>query len=97
MVAAPSPAVPATPDARWVRRAAFGVAVRPWLWATALRQVVLLAEPGWWRRAPRLPLPDADYLRFRLQTAYGDAGRAPEPGDVVTYLHWCRAWPRVTR
>jgi hypothetical protein len=31
-----------------------------------------------------------------MQTAYGDADHDPEPADLVTYLHWCRAWPRVT-
>jgi hypothetical protein len=56
----------------------------------------VLAADGWWRHAPFLPLPDADYFRFRLQTAYGSPDRAPEPADVITYLHWCRAWPRVT-
>lgn len=83
-------------DLTWVARAAIGVAARPWLWRTAVRQVVVLARPGWWRRSPRLPLPDPAYLRFRLQTAYGDGERPPSPDDVVTYLHWCRAWPRVT-
>lgn len=57
----------------------------------------MLARPGWWRRRPFLPLPDRDYLRFRLQTAYGgDGSGAPEPGDVIAYLHWCRGYPRAT-
>jgi hypothetical protein len=56
-----------------------------------VRQVVVLAPPGWWRRRPHLPLPDEAYLRFRLQTAYGDPEHAPDPDDVITYLHWCRA------
>lgn len=80
----------------WPVRAAVAVARHPGLWPTALRQVRVLAAPGWWRRAPHLPLPAPDYLRFRLQTAYGDQ-RDPEPGDVVTYLHWCRAWPALTQ
>ena len=33
-----------------------------------------LARPGWWRRPPFLPLPAPDYLRFRMETAYGGAG-----------------------
>jgi hypothetical protein len=78
----------------WVR-AAGAVLVRPTLWATAIVQVLRLARPGWWHRWPLLPLPDRDYLRFRMVTAYGDPDRPPEPLDVVTYLHWCRAWPRV--
>lgn len=67
------------------------VAARPRLWPTAVRQVARLARPGWWRRPPFLPLPPVAYLRFRLQTQYGDE-RAPDPADVVSYLAWCREW-----
>ncbi len=68
---------------------------RPSLWPTALRQARILAPPGWWRRRPFLPVPAADYLRFRLETAYGGAGdQAPRPADLVTYLRWCRDFPR---
>ena len=67
------------------------VARRPSLWPTAVRQATALAEPGWWRRRPFVPLPAPAYLRFRLQTAYGgDGERPPAPGDLVTYLDWCR-------
>jgi hypothetical protein len=82
---------------RWLVRAGAALARHPALWGTAARQVLVLAAAGWWRHAPYLPVPDPDYLRFRLQTAYGDAEREPEPSDLVTYLHWCRAWPRVAR
>ena len=77
--------------------AAVAVLVRPWLWWTALRQLVALAPRGWWRRRPWLPVPDPDYLAFRLQTMYGDSGHRPEPTDVVTYLHWCRGFRALTR
>lgn len=78
-------------------RALLAVLVRPRLWPTALRQVRRLAPNRWWRRPPFLPVPDRDYLRFRIITAYGgDGTRAPEVEDLVTYLHWCRAWPSVT-
>ncbi len=80
----------------WVARATAAVALRPWLWGTACRQVGRLARPGWWRERPHLPLPDPAYLRFRFVTAYGADGREPTAADLVTYLHWCRAWPRVT-
>jgi hypothetical protein len=49
-----------------------------------------MERPRWWRRAPFLPLPDAAYLRFRLETQYGRDG-APAAGDLVTYLTWCRS------
>lgn len=77
-------------------RAAAAVLVRPWLWVTAVRQLRRLVPDRWWSRRPHLPVPDPAYLRFRLVTAYGGAGGDPRPDDVVTYLHWCRAWPRVT-
>ncbi len=79
----------------WVARAAVAVARRPSLWGVAVTQVVRLATPGWWRRRPFLPLPDPDYLRFRLQTAYGDGSREPDGPDVVTYLRWCRSVGRA--
>jgi hypothetical protein len=52
-----------------------------------------LARPGWWRRPPFLPLPDPDYVRFRLQTAYGSTG-TPAGDDLVAYLSWCREFNR---
>ena len=72
-------------------RAAGAVLRRPTLWAVGVVQLFRLAPSGWWRRWPPLPRPDPDYLRFRLQTQYGDPDREPEPADVVTYLHWCRS------
>lgn len=75
-----------------------GVLVRPGLWPTALLMAARLAPNGWWRRAPYLPLPDPDYLHFRMVTAYGGDGSAPaESADLVTFLRWCRAWPAVSR
>lgn len=73
------------------------VLVRPWLWATAARQVMVLAPPRWWRRPPYLPLPDPAYLAFRLETMYGQRARPPQPGDVVAYLRWCRMHRRALR
>jgi len=71
------------------------VLVRPRLWATAVRQLFVLAPRGWWHRWPLLPRPDPAYLRFRLLTAYGRTDHAPEPGDIVSYLGWCRDWRRA--
>jgi hypothetical protein len=65
------------------------VLARPALWLTALRQFVRLAPARWWTRPPYLPAPDADYVRFRLETAYGPNAR-PQVADVVRYLEWCR-------
>ncbi|HEX3455455.1 MAG TPA: hypothetical protein VHS03_12580 [Gaiellaceae bacterium] len=83
----------ARPDLSFWAAAAVRVAARPRLWLTALRQARRLARPRWWARAPFVPVPDADYLRFRFETQYG-AG-APSSRDLVAYLEWCRAMDRV--
>lgn len=77
--------------------AAVAVVVRPWLWRTAVRQAVLLAPSGWWRRRPFLPLPDRAYVAFRLETMYGGTAPRPEAADVVRYLRWCRGYRRSLR
>lgn len=70
------------------------LARHPGLWVTACRQAKALAATGWWRRRPFLPLPPAEYLRFRMVTQYGDAEHVPQPDDVVSYLAWSKRQPR---
>lgn len=78
-------------DRRWAVAVVVALARHPGLWPVAARQARVLAAPGWWHRRPFLPMPPADYLRFRMQTAYGgDGDRSPAPVDLVTYLRWCR-------
>jgi len=77
------------------RAAVAAVALRPQLWSTAVVQLLRLAPTGWWRHRPFLPLPDADYLRFRLQTQYGDPDHEPEPDDVVRWLEWSKRFAKA--
>jgi hypothetical protein len=74
-------------------RVLLAVLRRPALWPTAARQLRRSARRGWWRRPPFLPVPSADYVRFRLLTQYGDHASTPAAEDVVAYLEWCRRWP----
>lgn len=67
---------------------------RPWLWPTALSTALRLVPRGGWRSGR--PLPDADYLRFRMVTQYGDPEHPPEPADVVAFLEWRRRWPAAS-
>jgi hypothetical protein len=64
------------------------VARHPRLWPAAVRQVRVLAPPGWWRRPPFLPVPDRDWLAFRLTTAYGAPDAPIVAEDLVTWLAW---------
>ena len=74
-------------------RVVAAVALRPDLWPTAVHQLRLLARPGWWWHPPFLPVPERNYLAFRLVTQYGDERHPPVAADVVSYLAWCRAFP----
>ena len=49
---------------------------------------------GWYRRAPFLPLPAWDYVRWRMHTAYGDHDTVPSPDDVIRYARWARRGQR---
>ncbi len=77
-------------DPSITRAAVVGVARRPGLWPTAVRQALRLAAPGWWRRRPFLPRPPQRYLAFRAHTQDGTGERPPTAADVVHYLQWCK-------
>ena len=81
---------------RWLP-AVRAVARRPQLWLPGARAYVAHVPGGWYRRVPFLPVPDRAWIRFRLQTAYGDPTHAPEPDDVVTWLEWSRGWHTLPR
>ena len=78
----------------WTRAAATSlraVALHPRLWPASLAALRRLAPPGWWHRHPFMPVPDAAYWRFRMETAYGkDWEGRPTTGDVIDYLGWCQ-------
>lgn len=42
----------------------------------------------WYAKPPFLPLPDRDYLRWRMYTAYGDADAVPRVEDIERYARW---------
>ena len=44
----------------------------------------------WWRASPFLPLPDPEYLDWRLHTAYGDDATTPPVDDVIRFARWRR-------
>lgn len=76
---------------------AAALARRPDLWSTAVRSALSLAPNGWWRRAPFLPVPDPEWLRFRMATAYGGTGRVDsdspfDTDDLITWLEWRKDW-----
>ncbi len=52
---------------------------------------------AWYRRFPFLPVPPASYMRWRMETAFGDAGAEPSMDDLERYLLWtARMRRRIT-
>ena len=43
---------------------------------------------AWPSRAPFLPVPSRDYVRWRMHTAYGDEDAVPPAEDVIRYARW---------
>ncbi len=79
-------------SSRWMLGTAVAVLRHPELWREGIRAGVRLAAPGWWRRAPFLPLPAPAYVKFRAVTNHGGDGSAPPtPDEVLAYLKWCRS------
>lgn len=61
---------------------------RPWLLADALRLAWATRAQNWYRRPPFLPIPPASYLRWRMETAYGDGDAEPSPDEVERFVRW---------
>lgn len=71
-------------------RLALRAAVQPTLARDLLTAVWAFRRRDWARRPPFLPLPDPQYLRWRMYTAYGDEHAVPPLQDVVRFVRWRR-------
>jgi hypothetical protein len=49
----------------------------------------------WLTRPPFLPLPDPEYLRWRMYTAYGNEEAVPPVEDVIRFAQWRRKLLRL--
>ena len=64
--------------------------VRPRLALDLLGLAWAFRARDWYRQAPFLPLPPAEYVRWRMYTAYGDEAAVPPVEDVVRFAQWRR-------
>ena len=71
---------------RMLRRAV----LRPRLLVLMVRVGWRFRRRDWYRRWPLLPLPPAEYLAWRMHTAFGDDGKVPTTKEVETYLRWAQ-------
>ena len=70
-------------------RAMAGLALRrPTLLPHLMGAAWAFRARGWWKRPPFLPLPPAAYMRWRMETAYGDPGAVPSDEELERFLRW---------
>jgi hypothetical protein len=71
-------------------RLALRALVSPRLALDLVRLTWSFRARDWYRRAPFLPLPPLEYVRWRMFTAYGDEDAVPSLEDVVRFARWRR-------
>lgn len=72
-----------------IYRRMMGLAVRrPGLIPHLLGAAWAFRARGWWRRAPFVPFPSASYMRWRMETAYGDPDAVPSDDEIDHFLRW---------
>tara|TARA_Y100000746_G_scaffold185116_1_gene163620 strand:+ start:345 stop:515 length:171 start_codon:yes stop_codon:yes gene_type:complete len=54
-----------------------------------------LAESGWWKRLPFLPIPNQDLIEFRIKTQYGSLETETEAADVLAWLLWSKEFQQL--
>jgi hypothetical protein len=62
--------------------------VRPRLLALLIATAWRFRRRGWYRRPPFLPVPPANYMQWRIHTAYGDEARASTSAELEAYIRW---------
>jgi hypothetical protein len=66
-----------------------GLAIRrPGLIPAMLGTAWAFRARDWFRRPPFLPLPPRSYLRWRMETAYGDPEWIPSDDEMERFLRW---------
>ncbi len=61
---------------------------RPRLWPALISAAWAFRPRGWYRKAPFLPLPSKPYMRWRLETAYGDPDAVPPAVEIERFVTW---------
>jgi len=71
-----------------------GRSLRHPLLAADLARVCWRFRPrDWYRRFPFLPIPERNYIAWRMHTAYGNHDAVPPAEDIERYARWTRNIP----
>ena len=70
---------------------------RPWLWPALLSAAWAFRPRGWYRKPPFLPVPSRAYMRWRLETAYGEPDVVPPADEIERFVTWSARMRRRMR
>jgi hypothetical protein len=70
---------------------------RPALIREAMSTWKSVVPRRWWRRSPFLPVPDRNWIAFRMETAFGDSAAVPDVEALHEVLAWSAAFKRIVR
>ncbi len=70
---------------------------RPRLWPALLSAAWAFRPRDWFRRPPFLPLPSRRYMRWRLETAYGEPDAVPPADEIERFVTWSAEMRRRMR
>lgn len=61
---------------------------RPSLAVALVRVSWRFRNRRWYRRFPFVPIPDREYVRWRMDTAYGSPDAMPSATEIERYARW---------
>ena len=64
------------------------VLLKPALLPALARRAWTFRARDWYGRPPFLPVPPRSYMRWRMETAYGDSTTVPPVDGLGRYLRW---------
>ena len=70
---------------------------RPRLWPALLSAAWAFRPKDWYRKPPFLPLPSKAYMRWRLETAYGEPDAVPPADEIARFVTWSAEMRRRMR
>ena len=79
---------PARPKTLTLLHVAARALFRPPLLLALLSTAWRFRRRGWFLRPPFLPLPPADYMSWRMHTAFGKNTKALSARDLEAYIRW---------
>lgn len=71
--------------------------MKPWRIPALLGLAWSFRARGWYRRPPFLPMPPESYMRWRMDTAYGDPEAKPPADEFERYVVWAARMRRMTQ